>query len=107
MKKVEAIIKPYLLDTVKEALQEQGFIGMTVSEIMDFGHPASGFRTSPAKNFSPRLKVEVVVADRDVGPAVDTIQRATLTNDSDDPLVIQEVEDVIRIRTAEHGERAI
>ena len=107
MKKVEAIIKPFLLESVKDALQEQGFVGMTISEIKDFGHPGRGTRDASPREFFPRLKLEVVVANADVEPAIDTIRRSGMTLGSNDHLFVQQVDDVIRIRTAEHGETAI
>ncbi len=107
MKKLEANIKPYLLDALKDALQEHGFVGMTVSEIMDFSRHDISSAPGLLKRFVPRLKIEIVVADEDVDEAVEIIQGTRLILGPEDSLTIHQIDDVIRIRTAEHGEIAI
>ena len=107
VKKLEATIKPYLLDDLKQALQDQGLVGMTVSEIKDFSRTDVAAGTTLAKRFVPRLKIEIVVADVDIALAVEIIQRSRLVIGPEDFLTIQDLDDVIRIRTAEHGATAI
>jgi nitrogen regulatory protein P-II 1 len=109
MKKVEAIIKPYLLEDVRDSLTRQGFVAMTVSEIRRFQDldkriGAQYFGSVPIRvDFDPSLKVEVVVHDHREDAAVEAIQ-AICPNS---PIWVQGVQDVIRIRTNEHGEVAV
>jgi len=109
MKKVEAIIKPYLLEDVRDSLTRRGFVAMTVSEIRRFQDldkriGAQYFGSVPIRvDFDPSLKVEVVVHDHREDAAVEAIQ-AICPNS---PIWVQGVQDVIRIRTNEHGEVAV
>ncbi|RFC47098.1 MAG: nitrogen regulatory protein P-II 1 [Verrucomicrobia bacterium] len=109
MKKVEAIIKPYLLEDVRDSLTQNGFVAMTVSEIRRFRDldkrlGAQYFGSVPIRvDFDPGLKVEVVVPDHREEAAIEAIQAIT----SSAPIWVQGVQDVIRIRTNEHGELAV
>ena len=111
MKKIEAVIKPFLLDDVHDALLARGFVAMTVSEIRRFQKlPARPLvhqeRIIPIDvDFSSRLKVELVLNDEDIAEAIEVIRESGQI--SDDNVVVQDVDDVIRIRTNEHGAIAI
>ena len=107
VKKLEATIKPYLLDDLKQALQEEGLVGMTVSEIRDFSPPDKTASHTFLKCCVPRLKIEIVVTDEDLEIAANIIQSARLTPGTEDAFTVHNVDDVIRIRTAEHGVGAI
>ncbi|MFN3471876.1 MAG: nitrogen regulator P-II GlnB [Aquificaceae bacterium] len=112
MKKVEAIIKPFKLDEVKDALVEIGIGGMTVTEVRGFGqqkgHTEIYRGTEYVIDFLPKVKIEVVVKDEDVEKVVQTIMKAAQTGRvGDGKIFIIPVEDVIRIRTGERGEQAI
>jgi len=112
MKKLEAVIKPYLLEDVKDALQELGIIGMTISEIRRFSNldrhipaPADYSRSIPLDvDFAPCLKIELVLNCGSVEPAIRAIQKASMDQCS---IVLQEINDVVRIRTNERGEVAV
>ena len=112
MKKIEAIIKPFKLDDVKEALQDVGVQGMTVLEAKGYGrqkgHSELYRGAEYVIDFLPKIKIEVVVAD-DLAPAVvETIQNAARTGKiGDGKIFITTLEDVIRIRTGETGAQAI
>jgi nitrogen regulatory protein P-II 1 len=109
MKKVEAIIKPYLLEDVRDSLTQKGFVAMTVREIRRFRDldkrlSAQYFGNVPIRvDFDPSLKVEVVVPDHREEAAVEAIE----TISPSAPIWVQGVQDVIRIRTNEHGEVAV
>jgi nitrogen regulatory protein P-II 1 len=112
MKKVEAIIKPFKLDEVKDALAEIGIGGMTVTEVRGFGqqkgHTEIYRGTEYVIDFLPKVKIEVVVKDEDVEKVVETIMKTAQTGRvGDGKIFIIPVEDVIRIRTGERGEQAI
>lgn len=112
MKKVEAIIKPFKLDEVKEALQEVGVQGITVTEAKGFGrqkgHTELYRGAEYVVDFLPKVKLEVVLQDDQVERAVEAIQRAARTGRiGDGKIFISSVEEVIRIRTGETGHDAI
>ncbi|WP_447909905.1 P-II family nitrogen regulator [Brevundimonas bullata] len=112
MKKIEAVIKPFKLDEVKDALQEIGVQGMTVLEAKGYGrqkgHSELYRGAEYVIDFLPKIKIEVVVAD-DLAPAViDAIQTAARTGKiGDGKIFVSALEDVIRIRTGETGAQAI
>ena len=112
MKKIEAIIKPFKLDDVKEALTEIGVIGMTVMEVRGFGRQKGHtelYRGSEYTiDFLPKVKVEIVVADSLVSKVVETIIAAAKTGSiGDGKVFVLPVEEAVRIRTGERGEDAI
>ncbi|MCB1384673.1 MAG: P-II family nitrogen regulator [Nitratireductor sp.] len=112
MKKIEAIIKPFKLDEVKEALQEAGLQGITVTEAKGFGrqkgHTELYRGAEYVVDFLPKVKIEVVVSDGQVEAAVDAIRNAAQTGRiGDGKIFVTSVEQVIRIRTGETGEEAI
>ena len=112
MKKIEAIIKPFKLDEVKDALSGVGIEGMTVSEVKGFGrqkgHTEIYRGNEYTVDFLPKLKLEIVVADTAVSTAVDAIVKAAKTGKiGDGKVFVSTVEEVIRIRTEEKGERAV
>ena len=112
MKKIEAIIKPFKLDEVKEALAAAGVEGMTVSEVKGFGrqkgHTEIYRGNEYTVDFLPKIKLEIVVADSVVQAAVDAIVKAAKTGKiGDGKVFVSSVEDVLRIRTEERGERAV
>jgi len=112
MKKVEAIIKPFKLDEVKEALSGIGVQGMTVSEVKGFGrqkgHTELYRGAEYVVDFLPKVKVEIIVKDDVVSQVVDAIQRAAKTGRiGDGKIFVHPVDEVIRIRTGERGGDAI
>ena len=112
MKKIEAVIKPFKLDEVKEALKDAGVQGVTVSEAQGFGrqrgHTEVYRGAEYAIDFKPKLRVEVVVDDADVGRVLDAIVAAARTgNIGDGKAWVTAVETVVRIRTGEMGRDAI
>jgi nitrogen regulatory protein P-II 1 len=112
MKKIEAIIKPFKLDEVKEALQELGVQGMTVIEAKGYGRQKGQtelYRGAEyVVDFLPKIKIEVVVADDQVERAVEVISTAARTGRiGDGKIFVSEVLDVVRIRTGETGAIAI
>ena len=112
MKKIEAIIKPFKLDEVKDALVEIGIGGMTVTEVRGFGqqkgHTEIYRGTEYVIDFLPKVKIEVVVKDEDVEKVIETIMKAAQTGRvGDGKIFVIPVEEVIRIRTGERGEQAI
>jgi nitrogen regulatory protein P-II 1 len=112
MKKIEAIIKPFKLDDVKEALTEIGVIGMTVMEVRGFGRQKGHtelYRGSEYTiDFLPKVKVEIVVADHLVPKVVETIVAAARTGSiGDGKVFVLAVDEALRIRTGERGEDAI
>ncbi|HEX9024503.1 MAG TPA: P-II family nitrogen regulator [Geobacteraceae bacterium] len=112
MKKVEAIIKPFKLDEVKEALNEVGIQGITVSEVKGFGrqkgHTELYRGAEYVVDFIPKIKMEIIVNDEIVGKVVETIEQAAKTGRiGDGKIFVTSVEEVIRIRTGERGEDAI
>jgi nitrogen regulatory protein P-II 1 len=112
MKKIEAIIKPFKLDEVKEALAKQGINGMTVSEVKGFGrqkgHTELYRGAEYVVDFLPKMKIELLVSNEQAGPAVETIMATARTGRiGDGKLFVLPVEDAVRIRTGERGEGAI
>jgi nitrogen regulatory protein P-II 1 len=112
MKKIEAIIKPFKLEDVKEALSGLGVEGMTVSEVKGFGRQKGHteiYRGSEyTVDFLPKIKIEVVLADSQIGPAVDAIVKAAKTGKiGDGKVFVSSIENAIRIRTEETGEQAV
>lgn len=112
MKKIEAIIKPFKLDEVKEALNDLGLKGMTVIEAKGFGrqkgHTELYRGAEYVVDFLPKVKIEVVMEDQLVERALEAIQKAAQTGRiGDGKIFISHVEDVIRIRTSERGKEAI
>ena len=112
MKKLEAIIKPFKLEEVKEALAELGIEGMTVTEVKGFGRQKGHteiYRGSEyTVDFLPKIKVEVVLADTQVSSAVEAIVRAAKTGKiGDGKVFVSSIDNAIRIRTEETGEQAV
>jgi nitrogen regulatory protein P-II 1 len=112
MKKIEAIIKPFKLDEVKEALQEIGLQGITVTEAKGFGrqkgHTELYRGAEYVVDFLPKVKIEIVLADDLVEKAIETIQNAAKTGRiGDGKIFVYNIEDAIRIRTGETGLDAI
>jgi nitrogen regulatory protein PII len=112
MKKIEAIIKPFKLEDVKEALAGIGVEGMTVSEVKGFGRQKGHteiYRGSEyTVDFLPKLKLEVVLADANVQAAVDAIVKAAKTGKiGDGKVFVSSIENAVRIRTEETGEQAV
>ena len=112
MKKIEAIIKPFKLEDVKEALSSVGVEGMTVSEVKGFGRQKGHteiYRGSEyTVDFLPKIKIEVVLPDSETAAAVDAIVKAAKTGKiGDGKVFVSSVENVTRIRTGETGEDAV
>ncbi|WP_297362339.1 P-II family nitrogen regulator [Thauera sp.] len=112
MKKIEAIIKPFKLDEVREGLSEVGITGLTVTEVKGFGrqkgHTELYRGAEYVVDFLPKIKVEVVLADDMVDQAVEAIIKAAHTGKiGDGKIFVSPVEQVIRIRTGETNEAAI
>ena len=112
MKKIEAIIKPFKLDDVREALTEIGITGMTVSEVKGFGrqkgHTEIYRGAEYAVDFLPKVKVELIIADEDVERVIDVIiENARSGKIGDGKIFVLSVEEAIRIRTGERSEAAI
>ena len=112
MKKIEAIIKPFKLEDVKEALSSLGVEGMTVTEVKGFGRQKGHteiYRGSEyTVDFLPKIKVEVVLADNRVAEAVQAIVKAAKTGKiGDGKVFVSSIENALRIRTEETGEQAV
>jgi nitrogen regulatory protein P-II 1 len=112
MNKVEAIIKPFKLDEVKDALGEIGIQGMTVSEVKGFGRTGGKkevYRGSAyVVDFVPKVKIELVIADSQVNQVIESIEKTAKTGRiGDGKIFIVGVEEAIRIRTGERGEDAV
>jgi nitrogen regulatory protein P-II 1 len=112
MKKVEAIIKPFKLDEVKDKLNELGIQGITVTEVKGFGrqkgHTELYRGAEYVVDFLPKIKMEIVIADDRLEEVVNAITKAAQTGRiGDGKIFISNLEDTIRIRTAERGEDAI
>jgi len=112
VKKIEAIIKPFKLDEVKEALTREGVDGMTISEVKGFGrqrgHSELYRGAEYVIDFLPKVKVEVLIDDGRAAKVSDVIRRAAATGRiGDGKIFIFNVDDAIRIRTGERGEHAI
>ena len=112
MKKIEAIVKPFKMDEVKDALVAVGIEGMTVSEVKGFGrqkgHDEVTRGTEYPANFLPKVKFEIVLSDVRVHRAVEAIVRAARTKKiGDGKVFVSAIDQVIRIRTEERGEAAL
>jgi nitrogen regulatory protein P-II 1 len=112
MKKIEAIIKPFKLDEVREALSEVGVTGLTVTEVKGFGrqkgHTELYRGAEYVVDFLPKIKIEVVVADSSVEQAIEAIIKAARTGKiGDGKIFVTPVEQIVRIRTGETDESAI
>jgi nitrogen regulatory protein P-II 1 len=112
MKKVEAIIRPHLLDAVRNALQEVGVAGMTISEVQGYGrqkgHTETYRGTEYQIEFIPKIKIEVIVPEDIEEGVVDAIMKTARTGKfGDGKIFIVPMDDVIRIRTGERGEAAL
>ncbi|MCC6125169.1 MAG: P-II family nitrogen regulator [Pirellulales bacterium] len=112
MKKVEAIIRHFKLEDVKNALTEQGIAGMTITEVRGFGrqkgHTEMYRGTEYQVDFVPKIKIEVVVLDAKLQTVLDTIMRAAQTGQvGDGKMFVTDLAEAVRIRTGESGENAI
>ncbi len=112
MRKVEAIIKPFKLDEVKEALNDIGIQGITVSEVKGFGrqkgHTELYRGAEYVVDFIPKIKLEVIVSDDQVAQVVDSIEEGAKTGRiGDGKIFVTPIEEIVRIRTGERGEDAI
>ena len=112
MKKIEAIIKPFKLDEVREALSDIGVSGLTVTEVKGFGrqkgHTELYRGAEYVVDFLPKVKIEIVIADDLVDTAIDSIIKAAHTGKiGDGKIFVSNIEQVVRIRTGETGEGAI
>ncbi|MBI5042316.1 MAG: P-II family nitrogen regulator [Nitrospirae bacterium] len=112
MKKVEAIIKPFKLDDVKDALNEVGIQGMTVTEVKGFGrqkgHTELYRGAEYVVEFLPKVKIEIIIPDEDVDKVVDTILKTARTgNIGDGKIFVYDIKETVRIRTGERGKEAI
>ncbi len=112
MKRIEAIIKPFKLDEVKDALAEVGIQGMTVTEVKGFGRTGGRkevYRGSAyVVDFVPKVKVEVVVPDEQVAAVIDAVERSAKTGRiGDGKIFVVAIDEAVRIRTGERGNDAI
>ena len=112
MKKIEAIIRPFKLEEVKESLVEEGIRGLTISEVRGYGRQKGHTETYRGSEyrieFVPKIKIEVVVEDSKVEKVVDAILKTAKTGQvGDGKIFIYNVEDVVRIRTGESGKDAL
>ncbi len=112
MKKVEAVIKPFKLDEVKEALSGVGIQGLTVTEVKGFGrqkgHTELYRGAEYVVDFLPKIKLEIAISDEDVDKAIDAIREAANTGRiGDGKIFVTSLEEVIRIRTGERGAEAV
>lgn len=112
MKKIEAIIRPFKLDEVKEALVEEGVRGLTISEVRGYGRQKGHTETYRGSEyrieFIPKIKIEVVIEDNSVDKVVDAILKTAKTGQvGDGKIFISSVNEVIRIRTEESGRDAL
>jgi nitrogen regulatory protein P-II 1 len=112
MKKIEAIIRPFKLDDVREALVEEGIHGLTISEVRGYGRQKGHTETYRGSEyrieFVPKIKIEVVVDDSKVDIVLDAISRTAKTGQvGDGKIFIYDIKDVIRIRTDESGKDAL
>jgi nitrogen regulatory protein PII len=112
MKKIEAIIRPFKLDEVKEALVEEGIRGLTISEVRGYGRQKGHTETYRGSEyrieFIPKIKIEVVVEDDKAEKVIEAVLRTAKTGQvGDGKIFISDVKDVIRIRTEESGKDAL
>lgn len=112
MKKIEAIIKPFKLDEVKDAINELGIQGMTVSEVKGFGrqkgHTELYRGAEYVIDFIPKVKIEIIVSDEIASDVINVIENAARTGKiGDGKIFISHIDEVIRLRTGERGHAAI
>ena len=112
MKKIEAIIRPFKLEEVKEALVEEGIRGLTISEVRGYGRQKGHTETYRGSEyrieFVPKIKIEVIVEDSKVEKIIDAILKTAKSGQvGDGKIFIYEVEDAVRIRTGESGKDAL
>jgi nitrogen regulatory protein P-II 1 len=112
MKKIDAIIKPFKIDDVKDSLNEIGIKGITVSEVKGFGrqkgHTELYRGAEYVVDFLPKIKMEIIVSDSQLENAIETLMQSVQTGRiGDGKLFVTDVVDVIRIRTGERGEDAV
>jgi len=112
MKKIEAVVKPFKLDEVREALSEIGVTGLTVTEVKGFGrqkgHTELYRGAEYVVDFLPKVKVELIVGDALVDRAIEAIVKAARTGKiGDGKIFVTSIEQVVRIRTGESGEAAV
>ena len=112
MKKVEAIIRPFKLDEVKEALMEEGIRGMTISEVRGYGRQKGHTETYRGSEyrieFVPKIKIEIIIEDSKVEKVIDAILRTAKTGQvGDGKIFVYDVMDAVRIRTEESGKEAL
>ena len=112
MKKIEAVVKPFKLDEVREALAEVGVTGLTVTEVKGFGrqkgHTELYRGAEYVVDFLPKVKIEVVVTEKMLVAAIEAIVKAARTGKiGDGKIFVFDVEQVVRIRTGETGEEAV
>jgi nitrogen regulatory protein PII len=112
MKKVEAVVRPHLLDAVKTALQDVGIVGMTVTEVKGFGRQkghTETYRGSEYKvDFLPKAKIEVAIPDAILAKVIEAIVNSGKTGKfGDGKVFVTTLDDAVRIRTGEHGEEAL
>lgn len=112
MKKIEAVVKPFKTDDVRESLGEAGIVGMTVTEVRGFGRQKGHtelYRGAEYQiDFLPKVKIEIVVSDAQVDMAIEAIIKAAKTGKiGDGKIFVYPVESVVRIRTGETGEDAL
>ncbi len=112
MKKIEAIIKPFKLDEVRDALHEIGIQGMTVTEVKGFGRQKGHVELYRGAeydiNFVPKVKIEVIISDALADKVLSTLQKTAKTGKiGDGKIFVSSIEQIVRIRTGETGEAAI
>jgi nitrogen regulatory protein P-II 1 len=112
MKKIEAVIKPFKLEEVKEALADFGIVGMTVTEVKGFGRQKGQteiYRSNEySVDFLPKIKIEVVLSENKVEEALDAIMKAARTGKiGDGKIFVMPVEEAVRIRTGETADAAV
>ncbi|MDD5759740.1 MAG: P-II family nitrogen regulator [Desulfobulbaceae bacterium] len=112
MKKIEAIIKPFVLEKVKTALHDQGIDGMTISEVKGYGrqkgHSEIYRGAEYLVDFIPKVKLEIFLAEEEVESTIECIRQAAFSGKiGDGKIFILPVEDIVRIRTGERGKSAI
>ena len=112
MKRIEAIVRPHLLEAVKSALQDVGITGMTITEVKGYGRQKGHTETYRGIeyqiDFVPKIKIDVVLADALLAGAIDAIMKTAKTGKfGDGKIFVSSVEEVIRIRTGEQGEQAV
>jgi nitrogen regulatory protein P-II 1 len=112
MKKLEAVVRPHLLDAVKNALQEVGIVGMTITEVKGFGRQkghTETYRGSEYKvDFLPKVKIEIAIPAELVEKAIEAILRTAKTGKfGDGKVFVTNLDDAVRIRTGERGEEAL